>query len=90
MVEFGLVSYPSCVDVIVILALCLASCVEVVVLERGVVYSLPCTCKFLSGGSLCGRSCVDIAEILLCEGGNVKQWLEPRNISCCLRLIHYI
>ena len=39
MVEFGLVPYPSCVEVIVVLALCLASCVEVVVLEKGVVYS---------------------------------------------------
>ena len=39
MVEFDLVPYPSCVKVIVILVLCLASCVEVVVLERGVVYS---------------------------------------------------
>ena len=28
-----------CVEEIVVLALCLASCVEVVVLERGVVYS---------------------------------------------------
>ena len=31
--------YPSCVEVIVVLALCLASCVEVLLLERGVVYS---------------------------------------------------
>ena len=31
--------YLSCVEVIVVLALCLASCVEVVVLEGGVVYS---------------------------------------------------
>jgi len=72
-VEFGLVPYPSCVEMIVALALCLASCVEVVVLERGVVYSLPCTCKFLGGGSLCGSSCVDIVKILLCEGEDVEQ-----------------
>ena len=27
-----------------------------------------------------GKSCVDeIVEILLCEGGDVEQWLEPRN-----------
>ena len=37
-IEFGLGPYPSCVEVIVVLALCLTSCVEVVVLERGVVY----------------------------------------------------
>ena len=29
--------------------------------------------KILSGGSLCGKSCVDdIVEILLCEGGDVE------------------
>ena len=38
--------------------------------------------------SLCGRSCVDIVKILLCKGGDVEQWLESRNISLCLRLIH--
>ena len=36
--------------------------------------------------SLCGRSLVDIVEIFLCEGGDVEQWLESRNISLCLRL----
>ena len=75
-IVFGFVSCPSCVEVIVVLTLCLASCVEVIILERGVVHSLPCTCKFLGGGSLCGRSCVDIVKILLCEGGDVEQWLE--------------
>ena len=34
--------------------------------------------------------CGHIVEILLCEGGDVEQWLEPRNISRCLRLIHYL
>ena len=29
--EFGLMPYPPCVEVIVVLALCLTSCVEVVV-----------------------------------------------------------
>ena len=44
-----------------------------------------CITQILSGGSLCGKSCMDdIVEILLCEGGDVEQWLEPRNISCCL------
>ena len=32
-----------------------------------------CIAQILSGGSLCGKSCVDeIVEILLCEGGNVE------------------
>ena len=31
-----------------------------------------------------------IVEILLCEGVDIKQWLEPRNISWCLRLIYYL
>ena len=39
--------------------------------------------------SLCGRSCVDIVKIFLCEGGDVEQWLKPRNISLCLRLIYF-
>ena len=47
--------------------------------------------QILSGGSLCGKPCVvAIIEILLCEGGDIEQWLEPRNISLCLRLIHYL
>ena len=29
---------------------------------------------------------MDIVEILLCEGGDVEQWVEPRNISSCLYL----
>ena len=30
--------------------------------------------KILSGGFLCGKSCVDaLVEILLCEGGNVER-----------------
>jgi len=50
-----------------------------------------CITQILSGGSLCGKSCVDdIVKILLCEGGDVEQWFEPRNISLCLRLIHYL
>ena len=31
-----------------------------------------------------------IVKILLCEGGGVEQWLESRNISWYLRLIHYL
>jgi len=31
-----------------------------------------------------------IMEILLCEGGDIEQRLEPRNISWCLCLIHLL
>ena len=72
-----------------VLALCHPSCVEVIVFERGVVYS-KCRVVIPQWRSLCGRSCVEIVKILLCEGGDVLQWLEPPNISCCLRLIHYL
>ena len=53
--------------------LCLASCVEVVFLgERSCVLLVVFT-QILSGGSLCGKSCVDdLVEILLCEGGDVE------------------
>ena len=41
--------------------------------ERGVVYSRFAFTQILSGGSLCGKSCVDaIVEILLCGGGDVE------------------
>ena len=47
--------------------------VEVVLVERGVVYSRLYLPQILSGGSLCGKSCVDeLVEILLCEGGDVE------------------
>ena len=58
--------------------------VEAVLLERGVVYS-----RLYLPKSSVEVPCVDeLVEILLCEGGDVGQWLEPRNKSCCLRLIH--
>ena len=58
---------------------------EVVLVERGVVYSQVVFAQILSGGFLCEKSCVDdIVKILLCEGGDVEQWLEPWNISWCL------
>ena len=75
--------YPSIVRLILV-ALCLAStCRGCVVFERGVVYSrllyLP---QILSGGSLCGKSCVDeLVEILLCEGGDVE---------LCARILKHI
>jgi len=71
------------------LTLCLASCVEVFVLERGVVYS-HCRVVIPRWRSLYGRFRVDIVKILLCEGGDVEQWLKPQNISRCLCLIHYL
>ena len=41
--------------------------------ERGVVYSQIVFTQILSGGSLCGKFCVDdIVKILLCEGGDVE------------------
>ena len=47
--------------------------VEVVFVERGVVHSQVVFAQILSGGSLCGKSCVDdIVEIFLCEGGDVE------------------
>ena len=47
--------------------------VEVVLVERGVVYSQLYLPQIFSGGSLCGKSCVDeLVEILLCEGGDVE------------------
>ena len=53
--------------------LCLASCVEVVLVERGVVYSQIVFAQILSGGSLCGKSCVGaLVKIFLCEGGEVE------------------
>ena len=71
--------------------MCLASCVEVVFVgERSCILLVVFT-QILSGGSLCGKSCVDvIVEIFLCEGGDVEQWLETRNISRCLCSIHFL
>ena len=62
------------------MALCLASkCRGCFVGERSCVLPIVFA-QILSGGSLCGKSCVDeLVKILLCEGGDVEQWLEPRN-----------
>ena len=67
-----------------VLGLVLTSCVEVCVKRWSCV--LPAlSCNFSVEVPLwkvlCGYS-----EILLCEGGNVEQWLELQNISLCLRL----
>ena len=60
MVEFGLVPYPSCVEVIVVLVLCLASCVEVVVLREELytpsLYLPNPQWRFPVWEVLCGRS----------------------------------
>ena len=61
------------------------SCVEVVFVGERSCVLLIVFAQILSKGSLCGKSCVDdIVKMLLCKGGDVKQWLEPRNISLCL------
>jgi len=54
--------YPSCEEVIVvvILALCLASCVEVVDVGERRCVLLSLDCQILGGASLYGRSYVDI------------------------------
>ena len=71
--------------------------VEVVLVERGVVYSQLYLPKILSGGSLC--------EILLCEGGDVELCdrtskhilvfaIDPLSLTLflilCLALIHIV
>ena len=71
--------------------LCLTSCVEVVLLERGVVYSqfvlpkssveVPCVWKSCMGA---------IVEILLCEGGDIELGARTSKHTLCLRLIHYL
>ena len=59
------------VDIVLVCALPLS--VEVVLVERGVVYSRLYLPQILSGGSLCEKSCVDeLVKILLCEGGDVE------------------
>ena len=89
-VEFGVVPLSllcrddCCFDFVPCL-LCRSGCVG----ERSCILEV-CNCKFLGGGFLCGRSCVNVVKILLCEGGDVEQWLKPQNISLCLRLIHYL
>ena len=74
--------------------------------ERGVVYSPFVFTQILSGGSLCGKSCVDeLVEILLCEGGDVELGARilkhilvfafdplslPFSLILCLALIHIV
>jgi len=94
---FGFEPYPSIVRLIVVwlcaypskcrgdCLLCLASCEEVVFVGERSCVLLICITQIFSGGSLCGKSCMDvIVKILLCEGEDVEQWLEPQNIFLCL------
>ena len=54
------------------LALCLASSERLYLLREELCTPKLCLPKILSGGFLCGKSCVDeLVEILLCEGGDV-------------------
>ena len=70
---------PLSIEVICIVPYLL--CRGCIVRERSCVLPI-CITQILSGGSLCEKFYVDdIVEILLCEGGDVEQWLEPRNIS---------
>ena len=77
-----LCDYPLCVELIVLWLCAYPSCVDMIMFERGVVYS-KYRVLISQWRSLCGRFCVDVMgrEILLCEGGDVESWLEPRNIS---------
>ena len=53
--------------------LCALPLVRGCIVERGVVYSQTVFTQILSGGSLCGKSCVnELVEILLCKGGDVE------------------
>ena len=54
MIEIWLCAYPSCI--------------KVIVFEREVVYS-KCRVLIPQWRPLCGRSCVDIVELLLCRRG---------------------
>ena len=63
-------AYPSFVRLIFVWLCALPLSVEVVLLERGVMYSLLYLSQILSGGSLCGKSCVDeLVEIFLWRRG---------------------
>ena len=53
--------------------LCLASCERLYLLREELCTPSLYLPKILSGGSLCGKSCVDdLVKILLCEGGDVE------------------
>ena len=60
-------------EVDIVVALCLASSERLYLLREELCTPKLYLSKILSGGSLCGKSCVDdIVEILLCEGRDVE------------------
>ena len=60
-------------EVDIVLALCLASSERLYLLREELCTPKLYLPKILSGGSLCGKSCVDeLVEILLCEGGDLE------------------
>ena len=69
---FGLVPYPSIEKLISCGLVPYLLCKGCDCLIEGCVLQ-SCITQILSGGSLCGKSCVDaIVEILLCEGGDIE------------------
>ena len=68
--------------------------------ERSCVLPVIVLPQILSGGSLCGKSCVDeIVKILLCEGGDVELCariskhirmfaFDPLSLTLSLSLLH--
>ena len=82
---FVIIWITNCIFFCFMLGLVPTSSVEILCTDRGVVYS-QCSVVIPRWRSFCGKSCVDIVKILLCEDGNVEQWLKPQNISLCLRL----
>ena len=80
--------------------MCLASCVEVIFVGERSCVLLIVFAQILSGGSLCGKSCVDaIVEILLCEGGDVELYaqtskhisvfaFDPLSLTLSLTFVH--
>ena len=86
--EFVIIGSPSCK-----LFLCFGfasylMCRGYCVRERSCVL-LMLSCNFSVEVPL-WKSCMDIVKILLCEGRDVEQCLEPPNISRCLCLINYL
>ena len=83
------------------LALCLASRERLYLIEELCTLKLYLS-KILSGGSLCGKSCVDeLVEVLLCEGGDIELYartskhisvfaFDPLSLTLSLTFVHCI
>ena len=83
-------AYPS-IERWILLWLCALPLVRGCIRLREELCTPGCSCHKSSVevpcvGVMCGQA--SGLEILLCEGGDVEQWLEPRNKSWYLRLIH--